>query len=246
MKYFLLILLILAGCATPEEKKFMRVDVDSFYRQNGVIKYFLGVLPPWSNSSSSANCKRSHAVNYFDFKAISQSFSLDYEQVLAFQYLYDFEYAEVVSKKAERPVTLKEEEALFFSSLDKIRSGQRLFKVPSFNTVNVIWVDDFNSTDKLLGLLNSESLNSGRPVLLSMCMTRLELKEYFKKARINIEGMRILTYESFSYFSVDSVLQNREGINLDEVLGRKKVYFYTNKRKVPENIEGNVTLRIYK
>ncbi|EQC47350.1 hypothetical protein [Bacteriovorax sp. Seq25_V] len=246
MKYIILALLLLAGCATPEEQKFVRVDVDSYYRQNGVVKYFLGVLPRWSNTSSAANCTREHSVNYFDFNSVGQSFSLNYEQIAAFQYLYDSEYSQAIAKSAGRALTLKEEESLFFASLDKIKSGQRLFKVPSFNTVNVIWVDDFKSTDKLGELLSSSILNSGRPVLLSMCKTRSELREYFRKEKINIEGMRILTFESFSYFSSDLVLQARESIDLNKVLGNKKVNFYTSRSKVPENIQGKVTLRIYK
>lgn len=246
MKYFLLALFLLAGCATPEEQKFVRVDVDSYYRQNGVIKYFLGVLPRWSNTSSAANCTRDHSVNYFDFKSVSQSFSLNYEQVAAFQYLYDSEYSQAIMKAAGRALTLKEEESLFFASLDKIKSGQRLFKTPIFNSVNVIWIDDFKSIEKIGELLNSPILNNGRPVLLSMCKTRHQLREYFRRGKINIEGMRLLTFESFSYFSSDLVLQARESINLNEVLGNKKVNFYTNRSKVPENIQGKVTLRIYK
>lgn len=245
---FVFLVFLVAGCSSVSEKKFSRVNVDMYYRQNGVIKYILAPLPAWANVHEDSKCRRSKSVKYLDLAAINKSFALTYEQAIAFQYYFDNDYYRDIFK-AQKDLTLQEEEQVFFAAQDKIKAGLRLFQIPKSDVVNVILVDDYlKMPDGLFAsLINSEVLSSGRPILFSFCLTRQEIAQKFSSKKVDIEGLTVISYESLSYFSNDFELDNFESINLNKIVGEnKKINIYTPFDFISKSIKGKYKKIIFK
>ncbi|OIQ19823.1 MAG: hypothetical protein BM556_04890 [Bacteriovorax sp. MedPE-SWde] len=237
---FILLILLGVSCSSTVDDKYQRVDVEKYYRQSGMVKYFLVDIPDWANSSFEANCNRSTAVKYLHIDYLMKSFSLSYENAIQMQYLFNMEYAKAAKTKNGIP-SLKEEESLFFLALDKIKAGQKVFKKPTFNRVNAIWIDSLlsNGGKKLRDVFNRPSLTKGRPLLISMCHTRGELISLLKKKKVVYEGSRFITYEMFSYFDKNGVRGARESLDLSKhLLEKQRKYFYYSGEK-PRNINGS-------
>jgi hypothetical protein len=244
MKYIVFILLFVS-CASKSDKTFKRVSVERYYQQAGTVKYFLSDLPEWANVSYEGQCHRDQLVKYLDYASVMKSFDFNYEQTFQLQYTFNHTYRNQVLTKKEL-LTLKEEEKLFFESLARIKSGFREFKIPTFERINIVWVDDFIRTKKgradLLKLMDSEDMMNGRPLMLSMCMNEKQLRDYLKARGVTVSGSRFLTYELFSLFSKDGNLTAREHIDLSGMFSAKqKLYFYY-KSKKPRNVKGKFKL----
>ena len=232
--------LIFVACATNEDKNFERVDVKKYYRPSGMIKYFLPDAPNWKNTSYEANCTRSGVHKSLHIENVMGSFGLSYEQAIQMQYLYNVKHRSAVLKKNGSP-SLKEEEALFFEALDKIKAGQKVFQKPVFKRVNLVWVDGLleKNGKELKQLMNRNSFMQGRPLLISMCLNRAQLINKLKAAKVPYEGSRFITYEMFSFFKSSGEKGAREILDLTQFLSSKqRIYFYYKNRK-PKNILGS-------
>lgn len=248
MKIIFLFIFVLIGCASPSDKKFIRVDVDMFYRQNGVVKYILSPLPSWANVHEDSMCRRSKSVKYLDLNALNKSFGLTYEQTIAFQYIFDEDYYTNIFK-AQKDLTLQEEEQVFFSAQDKIKANLRLFNVPKSETVNIVLIDNYLLKPKevIERLLNSDEVSQARPVLFSFCHTRTEILKMMSKMNVNIDGLPMLTYESLSYYANDFSLGNYEMININEIVGSsKKINVFTTNESISKSINGKYKKIIFK
>ena len=59
--------LLLASCSSLSDKGQERKDLNSFYRDSGVTRYFLPEVPAWINFSEDARCFREGAVRFFNW-----------------------------------------------------------------------------------------------------------------------------------------------------------------------------------
>lgn len=239
--FHIFLILGLLSCATNEDKNYERVDVEKYYRPSGMIRYFLPEVPGWKNTSFEANCHRKTGIRYLHIENLMESFALDYESALQMQYLFNVSYQNSIVKKNGTVPNLKEEEALFFEALDKIKAGQRVFKKPTFKNVNLIWVDDLleNNSALLRKFMMSEEAMRGRPLLLSMCYSRSDLIKKLRQRNISFEGSRFISFEMFSYFTSNGDRGAREVLDLSYFFtAHQTVNFYYLKNK-PRNILGN-------
>jgi hypothetical protein len=235
----LFVSLFFISCASTEDSKFERVEVGKYYRPSGMVKYFLPDVPNWNNSSYEANCKRSTSVKYLHLENIMKSFAISYEDAVQVQYLYNIDYMKASEKKGGSP-SLKEEEAIFFLALDKIKAGQKVFKKPVFKRVNIVWVDSIlkSNPNQLRELLVKPSFMQGRPLLISMCSTRKELFSKLRRLNIPFEGSRFITYEMFTFFNKIGEQGARELLDLTQFLSTKQNLFFYYNGKRPRNILG--------
>ncbi len=237
------ILAFITSCSSSQDKTFSRVNVDQYYRETGVLKYFLPTQPSWANVSQIYGCKRSGVVQFLNLKNISSSFGLTYLESLQLQYTYNYELAkaeELAGKKASPTA----EEKLFFKAFDSIKAGNFIFKTPSFKRVNFILVDSFQTDMKSLReLMGSASMYEGRPVFFSQCLKRSELIKLLKENSIPLGGARILSLEILSPYDLELNLTGIEEINLSGVFQKdQKIHIYY-QRKKPENIKGKFILK---
>lgn len=235
--------IIFISCSSTSDKQFKRVNVEQFYRQSGMVKYFLSDLPRWANLSYEGNCQRSSSKKFFNIKNIMESFSMNYEEAIHFQYLFNIEYR-IAKEKKNTPPTLKEEESLFFQTLDKVKAGIRAFKKPVFDRVNIVWVDSFlDNKASLRKLMTSEAMNLGRPLLVSMCHNESELKSILGQSKVFYEGSRFVTFEAFSYYNSKGEFGARENLYLDKILKKNQKKFFYYRGNKPKNLFGKFNLR---
>ncbi len=234
-----LLLFILTSCTSSQDRTFKRVNVDQFYRESGVVRYFIPNLPSWANVSIENGCKRGKSITYLHIKNVMNSFSLSYMESIQLQLQYNMEKEQASNFKSS-PLSVQDEEKLFFKSLDIIRAKNFPFKIPKFNRVNFVNVDDFLSGKEkaLRNLMNSSVMFEGRPVLFSQCLRREELVKRLTKEKVNISGARLFSYELLSPFLNNGVNTGLEGIDFSQIFQKKqRIYFYHQKNS-PRNIRG--------
>ncbi len=227
------------SCTSSQDRTFKRVNVDQFYRESGVVRYFIPNLPRWANVSPEYGCQRGVSITYLHLTNVMESFSLNYMQGLQLQLQYNMEKSNAYRFK-DSALTVKEEEKLFFKSLDIIKAKNYPFKIPKFNRINVVNVDDYlgGKEKALKNLMDSAVMFEGRPVLISQCHRREELIDILTKARVNISGARIFSYELFSPFVSSGGNTGLDSVDLSKLFNKnQKIYFYYRKR-VPKNIQG--------
>lgn len=226
LSLILILIFISSSCSTPVDKTFERVEVDSFYRQSNIIKYFLPTLPSWANFSKDLNCRRDKQVRYLDIKSVTDSFDLNFEQALALQYTFNNDL-NVANLTTQKNLTLKEEEQLFFGAQDKIKADLRTFKTPEASEVNFLIVDNIINKKKNLRksiekFLTHDAMASGKPAFISFCFTHSEVHKILKELRMELDSIPVITYESFSYFNSDYFLTMTESVDLKAVVGSEK------------------------
>ena len=240
---FLIHFLLLASCSSSQDRTFSRVNVDQYYRESGVLKYFLPNLPSWANVSRAYSCKRNGNIQFFNLQNINSSFNLDYFQIIQMQYLYNVKLnnKENIAGRKASPTA---EEKLFFQSLDSIVAGNYLFKVPSFKRVNLILVDSYKEDFRgLVKLMNSRDMFEGRPVFYSQCLRRNQLINLLKKHSVPINGARFLSYEMMTPFDAKMNLTGIEEINFSKIFDKNQsIYLYTLGNK-PQNMKGKFILK---
>lgn len=231
--------LLITGCAV---NKMEPRTVEDYYAQTGIEKYFLPDVPAWANFDQSAGCFRKTGIRFFNIDALMKSYALTYDQSLQVQASFNEEYLRFKKSDKLKIPTLKEEELLFYKVSEKVSSKIFFFDPPTFKRINLIWLDevagDEKKTRKLKAFLNSSTMDTGLPVLVSFCMTRDEVEAQFPDI-----NTKMITSELFSAF--DSNGNAYPGLILD--LGKifkpnQSLYFYSQKKFVPEELKG--TLRI--
>lgn len=245
MKAFFLcfVAIFIISCSSSQDKTFSRVNVDKYYRETGVIRYFLPTLPDWANVSEHYGCHRKKAIQYLNVKNVKESFNLSYMETLQLQYIYNVELM-MAEERVQKKASPTAEEKLFFKAFDSIKAGNYLFKTPTYKRVNFILVDSFsNDIKKLKELMRSSDMFEGRPVFFSECMRRNELIMFLKDNNVALSGGRFLSYEVLSPYDSEAKLVGKEELNLSKFFSKKQTIFlyYTNQR--PKNLKGRFKLK---
>lgn len=252
MKYLLLLTFVLTGCATTNaDKQLKRRDVEQYFSGTGVVKYFLSDLPEWANFSQTASCKRSTSVRYFNMSSLKKSYNYNYEQSVQLQYMYNVELNRLKSKTENSFIPFSEEEKMFFTLTDKVQANIRTFRVPTFKRVNLVWIDPFLKTrggeKRLVQLLNSKAMDTGHPVLISMCLNHLELETYLGRRGLLNKNIRYIPYEMFSPYNSEGEMEYLFQINFKEIFSSKqKLYLYIPPNKMrPREFIGKLRIKTF-
>lgn len=210
--------------------------VEDFYASTGVEKYFLTEIPAWSNFDLKGACFRSSGIRYFNIDALMKSYALSYAQALQLQASFNEEYA-TYKKSSQSPVpTLKEEELLFYKVSEKISSKIPFFDPPAFKRIHLVWLDevlaDPKKEKKLRAFLNSSTMDSGVPVLVSFCLTRQDIETKFTDL-----NLKMITAELFSIYEASGKSTPGFKVDLSQFFKPdQQLYFYSQKNLVPVSV----------
>jgi hypothetical protein len=240
---FFLLFFFVSSCANNDLKS---RTVEDYYTPTGVDKYFLTDLPAWANFDQAGECFRKSNIRYLNLDALMKSYSLKFDQTLQLQAFFNEELSFFKKLDKLQTPTVKQEELLFYKSSEKVSSKILFFDPPTFEKINLIWFDevigDEKKERKLKNFLNSETMDSGVPVLVSLCLTKEEVEKSFPD-----QNLKMITAELFSAY--DKSGSTIPGIRFD--LGQfftpeQKLYFYSQKKSVPhESVKGTFKILNY-
>lgn len=245
-------LIVLASCSTNtrEQEGFERRNLEEYFQSSGVVKYFLPDLPDWANSSVTGQCMRKTPVRYFNFKNLMESFSMDYEKSVQFQYMYNIESRKLKLDVSAEYLPLKEEEKTFYMVSDKIQADIYAFIAPKFKRINLIWIDPALRSDKDLGalkkLMRSSQMDLGHPVFVSLCLSSEEMAAFSKRNRFR-DGIRFIPHTMFSPFNEEREISPNLYLNVSALFKpEQKIYLYIQKLiDRPREITGDLKLVTY-
>ena len=222
----LFLLFILWGCSSFEGR-----NPDLYYYASGINQYFLQDLPSWYNLSPQGKCQRSYSNKFFDFQKLSRSWALTKKQLYFLQREFNHRREELVVKTNLQILPVLTEERLFFSSLERVRKNIFTPILPSYNRIHLIWVDPLlDSPHKLKRFFESQEMDQGAPVGLSLCLTTRQLHLLLGKNFTGI-GLEILSVEKGKTFEL--------GLDVEALFEKnQRLYFYTPTGKIPSAYRG--------
>ena len=241
---FLLILLFVVSCSSIDgDKDFKRLDLNEYYQDAGVNRYFLPALPLWANFTEGGQCQRSRPMIFLDIAALKMGQSLSYEQAIQLQYLLNLTRDERMAETKVKALPPQEEEKLFFDSLQKIQSGFLPFIRPKFERLHLVWLDpvigNASKMKELHKLLKSDLMSQGQPIFISLCMSRLDLENFLEKNNLNDARTRLIPMELFSVFSAEGDKKPYFQLKLNSLFDNKqKLHLFLLGGEKPNEFQG--------
>tara|TARA_R110002072_G_scaffold534_6_gene3883 strand:+ start:62928 stop:63665 length:738 start_codon:yes stop_codon:yes gene_type:complete len=232
---YILILLLIVGCTS---KGLERRKLNEYYLNNGVTRYFLPEIPKWVNRSEFSNCFRESSAKFLDFKSVSQSYDLSFEKTLHLQMMMNQEIQQLKSMNHIQSINLKEEEKIFFKSIEKIQAGIKGFQRPTYKRVNIYLIDNLIADKRPIKsiLSNSDFLDSGHPVILSFCKNHTELRKLLADNDLIQTNIKVIPFEALTSFDEKFNLTTSDSIHLNMLFKKnQKIYLYGNKKKKVTN-----------
>lgn len=251
MKNYVILLSIflvtpILGCANNKSSGMQSRTVEDYYVTTGVEKYFLADLPSWANFDQKVGCYRNTTIRYFDIDALMKSYGLAYDKALQVQATFNEVFSQFIKSDKSHPITIKDEELLFYKASEKVSSKIVFFDPPTFARINLLSLDevleDPKKLKKLKDFLNSSVMETGVPVLVSFCLTRDEVERQYPDL-----APKMITAELFSVYDSKGVKTPGFKIDLDQFFKpEQKLYFYSQKNLVPiGEIKGTYKLLNY-
>lgn len=243
-----------------------RRALDEFYHPSGIVKYFLPDLPSWANGSHSGACHRTENIRYFQMKEISAAYNLNRTDILQAQMSFNQEKENILSiarldpnLDPNLPVLLppRQEEILFYQSLDKVQAKFYAFVTPAYKRINLLWADQFiewkNDENNKLSpqlqktvaqkMMGHSWATSGHPVLISLCLTVKQLEKALVGSAAADQNIRLLGSESMTPFLEDFKLTAFPMVPLSVIFAKEQeLHLYSPDKKWPPEINGPVTL----
>jgi hypothetical protein len=199
--------LFLSSCSTNNLTYTDPKNIDEYYQSKGITTYVLPDLPDWANFIDGLACFRDVRFKSIDLNRLAKSFNLSYSESVFFQVIYNRNYAEALNNFKVESLSLKEEEIVFFKTLDQVTARFYVDLIPKFENISVIWVDTFLSEKFKPADLNwifaRNDFSQGEPVLVSLCLGYQQLE---KMAEIlGYPQSKLVSAEMFTNFSQDGI-----------------------------------------
>lgn len=234
IKYFFVAAFIIffAGCASKVPSR----TVENYYSPTGVDKYFLNDIPSWANFDQKAGCFRGATIRYFNIDGLMKSYNLSFDQAIQIQASFNEELTKLKQSSKTISLNLKDEEMLFYKVNEKVTSKIIFFDPPTYQRVNLIWLDeivgDVKKEKKLEAFIASAANDAGVPVLVSFCMTRDEVEKKYPAL-----NTKMITAELFSVYNKDGSVSPGFKFELEPFFKlSQKIYFYSQKSLVPTDV----------
>lgn len=222
-----LFMLFLIGCTSAVDRASTNKNPEYVYQGAGIEQYFLPELPVWANFSVMGSCRRSSTLRYLDFNNLRKSYSLNYEDIIHFQNMFN---RKIIQFKVNNPTAtlyLKDEAYIFNNAYQLLIGGSRDFLVPNYKKISLIWIDPYlNKKQSLAKVLNNEQVLSGFPILVSSCLNSFEMEEYVIKNKLDQFGVRYIGSEMFAPFDVDFKLSTMYSLDFSKIFTDKEVVLY--------------------
>jgi hypothetical protein len=229
------------------EALFKKRNIDEYYRSAIISKFFLSDIPGWLNFSESGQCFRDLPIKFFNFRKLKGSFGLTYKEAIHFQALYNEYFRQALSKTTLKFLPLKEEEKIFFHSLEQVKAKNFLFQRPTYKVINLVWIDPMIANNSKKGMkrlrifLNSKKGSSGHPVLLSLCKSRYGLNKILKKNKLDNQNIKVISAAMFSVFNTDDKNVPFFSLGLDLLFRKNQALnFFMLKGKKPREFDGRI------
>jgi len=224
---FFLFLIFLVSCSSLESNKgLQRLDMNEYYREAGMGRYFLPSMPQWLNYSESGQCERTHSIVYLDFEALKKGQALSYEQSLQLQLLFNLSREEKILATQVKALPNREEEGLFFESLQKVQAGFYSFIRPKFNRLHLVWIDglfkDEENIKKLKKLMQKDFFMKGQAIFISQCYSKNEVEKMLEKNELMDANIRVISMELFSVYNAEAQRQKQFLIDLNQLFNTKQ------------------------
>lgn len=221
MKYLnFFLLLILYSCSQTELRE--ELD-DNVYRTSGVEQYFLPELPAWANNSPSGKCFKKHSFQYMDLKKIGNIHSLKYPELVELQAQYNDRLESYYRSTAARFVRPVEEAAFFSNTMENVRGGVKLFKLPPMaKKVDLIWLDryiELNQVGELKKMNDMGRFDERVPVLFSSCFSKQDLQQWLVENNLDGVGFFSLTAEWLTPYGSDLEMKTGLQIDVKKIMG---------------------------
>lgn len=231
MRIVILFIFIFSGCSS-NDSGFLKQDLDQVYIGSGLEKFFLSDLPTWANFSSTAQCKRKEPVRYLHFQNMFKSYSMDYEQLIQFQYMLNKKFASYKISTGRKTIFLKDESYILYNVHQQIIGGSRDFITPKFNRINIVWVDDIltskngSANKRLKKLMYSKEMEKGHPVFISTCLSSIELELFISKMGYTKFGVKGISQGMFSPYNSEYQFAYQYELDLNLLMPNKELFFY--------------------
>lgn len=234
-------MLVLAfSCSTPGDQRVNTTGVlDNVYISSGVEQFFLGDLPHWVNFSQAGQCHRKTNIRFLEFKNLSKSYNLKYDQMIHLQHMFNRKIYAYKTSSAQKDLPLKDEGYVFYNVYQQVIGGSYDFVPPKFQKVSVVWVDPYLKQPKrLAAIFKQDKVLAGHPVLLSHCLTSYELEELAKELKLDDIGVKYLSADMMTVYNKQGDNQLYFAIDLEAFLAGKEVTVFSSHRS--EEITGKV------
>jgi hypothetical protein len=110
---------------------------------------------------------------------------------------FNEEYYNLMSENPKRPISLNDEQLLFFKAFEKINAGISYFNPPQYKKVNLVSIDSIvKGETEILSLkkfLNSKIFDLAPAVLVSHCYTKKEIESIFNERTYPIISIELLS-----------------------------------------------------
>jgi hypothetical protein len=210
---YLALLVLLSSCSFG----YVKQDLETTsYSTSGMEQFFLPELPNWANYSELGRCYKSSSFQYMDFSRLSANYELSYAEMVELQGQFNERREHYFSTTAHKFLKPVEESSLFSNTLEQVRAGVRVFKIPSTAEVEVVWLEGFlqqNKLEELKGVIKSGRFDERPPILFSSCLSRHRLQKWVAENGLEQAGFYLLSAEWLTPFDQKSILG--AGMRLD-------------------------------
>ena len=238
------VFVFLSSCSTPTaDQGVKRRRIDDYYVSSGSVKYFLPDLPIWANSSRSGACFKKTTTRFFQLDSLQSSFAMSYYQAIQFQILFNAIMQEKKGQSSQNFLDLRDEEKVFFETLEKTQAKFYRFDRPDYKRVHVIWIDSYfkeaKGIKKLRKFMSSAIMEKGHPVFVSLCHSYKELENLVKVNGFENDNIRILSNEAFSPFDNQKKLTPGVKVFFNNIFKKKQeIHFFAPSKNIPKEFQG--------
>ena len=244
MKNIILIFSIVLYACAPVGRRTNRRNIDEYVVPSHTVQYFLPDLPTWTNYSVSSECTRDNLIRFVNFERLQNSFRYSHEQITALQQAFNLERRNILEGRRRRALGFKEEEELFYKTMDSVQAGARVFVRPDFDRIHLVWIDPFVTKRKdvrnLKQLFDNKTFVLGHPVFISLCLSYEGVGRFIGGHGFT-DAVRILSSELLTPYDGRFKLVHRLKLYIDPLFkSSQRLYFYT-PTVVPDDIVGKFT-----
>lgn len=226
----------ISACSTNDP--FVKsLDPKNIYNNSSLERYYLSDLPKWANFSSSSDCLRESPIRFMNFQELKGNYSLDYQQFVHFQHMLNRRFTQFRSK-AKSPLNLKDETYIFYDVLELLLGASYDFTAPNFAKVSLLWIDPhLEELEVTRQYLKRDDLLEGHPIIVSACLSSLEMEGLAQRYGWNALGAKVIGSEMFAPYAPSASRLNDFVLDVEKFFQDKRISLFGIRR--PVHIRGS-------
>ena len=220
-----LVLILTISCGNAELKQMS----DESYYSSGVEQFFLAELPLWANFSVLGQCEKSSSIQYLNFSKLKINYELGYSEMVELQAQFNFKRESYFSHASQKFLKPVEEVSFFTNSLEQVKSGVKLVKLPKTSQINIIWLENFlknHKIEELAPILERDQFLEYPTILFSSCLTRWRMEEWLKEKKAHSEDVHFIGAEWLTPYDPNNELGPGLFVHLNKLIGEAKFLIF--------------------